>query len=252
MTLDSTMIGFSQRVRVEWLQYTANLVLAGNTKEEISAALQVYLKDKLSVGGSAVRGNREKAITILLKVWVNPKDELKGFQKAGIDLLRDPPREFHTAVHWGMTMATYPFWGAVAEQTGRLLRIQGTTSASQIQRRVREQFGERETVSRAARRIIRSFIDWEVLTETQRKGVYQQGLNLKINNPMLVAWLIEALLHAQSDGSSSLKELLHSTTMFPFQLMPIMADNLRSLSPRLEVHRHSLDEDLVILRKDTI
>lgn len=249
MTLDSTMIGFSQRIRMEWLQHTASLVLAGNTKDEISSALQGYLKDKLSVGGTAVRGNREKAITILLRIWVNVPDELKSFQQAGLDLLRELPREAHVAVQWGMTMAVYPFWGAVASQTGRLLRLQGTTTASQIQRRVREQFGERETVARASRRIIRSFIDWQVLSETQKKGMYQQGVNLKIDNPKLVVWLIEALLHAHTNGASSLKMLFNSTTLFPFHLMPIAADQLVSISPRLEVHRHGFDEDLVVLQR---
>jgi hypothetical protein len=248
MTLDSTMIGLNQRIRIEWLQYTANLVLAGNTKEDITSALQEYLKDKLSVGGTAIRSNRGKAISILMRIWINTSDELAEFRQTGLDLLKALPRPYHIAIHWGMTMAVYPFWGAVASQTGRLLRLQGTASAPQIQRRVREQFGERETVSRAARRIIRSFIDWQVLTETQRKGVYQQASNLKLDKPELIAWLIEALLHAQENSASSLNMLFNSPMLFPFHLMPITPDNLMSLSPGLEVHRHGLDEDLVVIR----
>ena len=34
-------IGFCQRIRLDWLEYTANLVLAGNTHTEIVAALGV-------------------------------------------------------------------------------------------------------------------------------------------------------------------------------------------------------------------
>ena len=33
-------IGFSQRVRLEWLQQTVNLVMAGNEKSVISESLQ--------------------------------------------------------------------------------------------------------------------------------------------------------------------------------------------------------------------
>ena len=46
-------------------------------------------------------------------------------------------------VHWCMCMAVYPFFSKVAEATGRLLRLQGTVAAAQVQLRVREQLGER-------------------------------------------------------------------------------------------------------------
>ena len=70
MTRRTDQIGFSQRVRLEWLEQTANLVLAGKDKAAVNDALQDLLKDKVSVGGDAERGNREKIITILLKAWL--------------------------------------------------------------------------------------------------------------------------------------------------------------------------------------
>jgi hypothetical protein len=66
MTTRTDQIGFSQRVRLEWFERTANLVLAGNDKKATTDALQELLKDKVSIGGQAERGNREKIITILL------------------------------------------------------------------------------------------------------------------------------------------------------------------------------------------
>ena len=60
-----------------------------------------------------------------------------------------------------------------AEATGRLLHLQGTAAAAQVQRRAREQLGERETVSRAARRILQAFVDWGVLLETNEKRIYR-------------------------------------------------------------------------------
>ena len=71
-------IGFSQRIRLEWLQYTANLVLAGNDNTAVNSSLQELLKDKVSVGGKAVRGNKEKVITILMKIWLNVPGELEA------------------------------------------------------------------------------------------------------------------------------------------------------------------------------
>jgi hypothetical protein len=86
----------------------------------------------------------------------------------------------HLAIHRGMTMAVYPFWSDIATQVGRLLRLQGVAAAAHIQRRVREQFGERETVSRAARRILLSYLNWGVLQETGTMGIYCAAPSLAI------------------------------------------------------------------------
>ena len=150
MTKRTDQIGFSQRVRLEWLEQTANLVLAGNDKTGITDALQELLKDKVSVGGQAERGNREKIISILLKTWLTVPSGRESLRAEGLELLKLVPHRDHLAIHWGMVMAVYPFWSGVAVQVGRLLRLQGSAAAAHVQRRVREQYGERETVFRAA------------------------------------------------------------------------------------------------------
>jgi hypothetical protein len=251
-------IGFSQRIRLEWLQQTANLVLAGNDKGAVNNSLQELLKDKVSVGGKAVRGNKEKAITILMKIWLNVPRGLDALCSDGLELLKNLPSKDQIAVHWGMAMAAYPFWATVAANTGRLLRLQGTAAAAHVQRRVREQYGERreqygerETVSRAARRVIRSFVDWGVLSETSEKGIYDQGLTCSIDDPRLISWLIEASLHARSNGSAAIKDLLDSPSIFPFHLMRVSVEHLISMSPRLDLLRHGLDDDLVMLREES-
>lgn len=250
MTRRIDQIGFSQRVRLEWLEQTANLVLAGNDKAAINEALQELLKDKVSVGGQAERGNREKIITILLKTWLTVPSELESLRVEGLELLKRVPQRDHLAIHWGMVMAVYPFWSGVATQTGRLLRLQGSAAAAQVQRRVREQYGERETVSRAARRVLRSYLDWGVLQETSAKGIYSAGVTLAVDDSRLIAWLAEASLHARANGSAPLKDLIDSPSFFPFRLAHISAEHVASLSPRLNILRHGLDDDLAMLRED--
>ena len=166
-------IGFSQRIRLDWLEYTANLVLAGNSREEIVAALSERLKEKLSVGSEPKRGNRDKAISILTKIWVTVPKDLQTLRNEGLDHLRTGGPSERMLVHWCMCMAVYPFFGTVAAAAGRLLRLQGTAGAAQVQRRLRERYGERETVARAARRILRTCIDWGALHETEEKGLYR-------------------------------------------------------------------------------
>jgi hypothetical protein len=60
--------------------------------------------------------------------------------------------------------------------------------------------------------------------------------------------LIEASLHARSNGCAPLKELAGSTSLLPFQLKQIAAENLLAGSPRLDFSRHGLEDEMVMLR----
>ena len=240
-------IGFSQRIRLEWLETAANLALIESDEKAIYKALRELLKDKLSTCGNARRGSREKTISILMKIWVKPPGYLKDFHHDGLKLLKILPLSEHLILHWGMALAVYPFFGAVALQTGRLLRLQGTVSSALVLRRLREQYGERETVSRSTQRILRSFIDWDVLKETGRKGIYTLGAVRKISRPELIAWMIEAYLYSQTDGNTELKRIIQSPIFFPFSFEGIQ-NILKASFSRIEFSSHAMNQQLVYLK----
>jgi hypothetical protein len=243
-----SQIGIDRLVRLKWLEKTASLCLAENDGESIAAILKSDLKEHFRTDESTVRGSIDKTITVLLKVWVKVPSELRGLRTGGLDLLKQLPRKDHAAVHWGMIMAAYPFWATVALQVGRLLKLQGFAASAHVQRRLKEQYGERETVSRRVRYALRSFVDWGVLSGTGVNGVYSSGLPLAIDDPRLVAWLMEASLHTRSAASAPMKDLMESPSLFPFRLQPIHADGLLAICPHIDLLRHGLDEELLMLR----
>lgn len=240
-------VGFSQRIQLDWLDRTAQLYSVGHTKDEIVESLQALLQDRLSIGSDARSGNRALTILILLKVWVVVPHGLESLRDEGLGLLKRLPSNEHLVVHWGMVMAVYPFFQVLAETVGRLLRLQGTVAASQVQRRMREQFGERSTVQRATRRTLRCLIDWGVLKETEEKGIYQATPTLFVNGTKLAGWLIEASLIASGSASSTLRAITQNPALFPFTTESI---NIRGLEShgRLELLRQGLDEDVIMLR----
>ena len=239
-------VGFSQRIQLPWLEYAAQLALAGKTREEVNAALQDLLQDKLSVGHQVQRGNREKAITILLKIWLDPPLHVQALHDEGLELFQRLPARQHWALHWGMSMAAYPFFGGVAGVVGKLLRLQDQIGTSQVQRRIREQLGERETVARAARRIYRSFIDWNVLSETGTKGTYAKSQPVRLSDAQLTAWIFECVLHANGTGWTPTASLDGNPALFPFAIHTSAREALQGRS-RLESMRHGLDQEMVRL-----
>ena len=243
-----SQIGFSRLIRLEWLERTANLILAGNDEPSIYDALQRLLDNKLYGGKNVKGGSREKTIVILRKIWVRPPNDLVCLRDDGLKLLSRVPREEHIAVHWGMTMAVYPFWSAVAMHIGRQLRLQGTTAVGQVQRRISEQYGERGAVSLAVQKIFLSLADWGVLKRTAKRGIYASGLSLAMDDIEVIAWLVEALLHARQNDSIDLKAILNSPSLFPFRISPVSADQLAKAFGRLDAFSVGLDQDLIALK----
>ncbi len=243
-------VGIDRFICLNWLEHTARLCLAGNEAPTVKVALQEYLKGAFRCDATKVRNSLDKTITILMKIWVRPPSHLCQLQHEGLKLISQLPCEEHIAVHWGQVCAVYPFWGAIAANVGRLLRLQRTVTAAQVQRRMQEQYGERDTVFRATRRVLQSFVDWGVLKEPpEEKGVYTPGVSLPLNRIELIAWLTEAFLHAHQNSSVPLGTILNSTSFFPFALSSISADQLVAASRQLSILRNGLDQDFIMLVK---
>ena len=241
-------IGFSQRIQLEWLEQTAQLFLVGSSKSQIEMALQDILRDRLAVGSNARRNSREKAITILMKIWVTVPKHREPFRDDAVNLLKQLPESSHLPIHWGMSMSSYPFFGVIAEAVGRLFKLRSEIASSQIQRRIKEELGERETVARSTRRILRCFVDWGVLQDTGEKGIYKAVPQLPVKDKRLKSWLIEAALISCKFNSLPLRSVFEKPVFFPFKIKQITSRELESNS-RLDSFRHGLDEDMVTVRK---
>jgi hypothetical protein len=103
------MIGYNRTVKLRWLDETVDLYVAGMAGDDIYESLRERLKDELSVGSTAIRGSREKTITLLLKTWVRVPKALQPLRDEGAKLLQGVRRSERLPFHWGMTMAVYPF-----------------------------------------------------------------------------------------------------------------------------------------------
>lgn len=240
-------VGIDRLVRLDWLKQAAMLASTEKPLSEIRPILTEFLEPFFPNSAKDVRGSMDKTITILLCTWRSVPPALEAFRKAGVDLLHSLKPDRHLPVHWGMVSAVYPFWYNVAVQAGRLLKLQGFVSISQVQRRMKEQYGERETVFRRVRYVIRSFVDWNVLSEIVEKGTYGKGTVIEIDSPLSAAWLVESALHAQFKDSASLKDIFESPAFFPFKIERFSGSQLASATRRLDTIRQGLDEEMIMV-----
>jgi hypothetical protein len=145
-----------------------------------------------------------------------------------------------------MIIATYPFVGSAGEALGRLLKLQGEAHRTDVQRRLREQYGDRDFVNRISRYNISSFLDWGIIEETKKKGVYLLGKQARLKNGEYLAWLTEAILISCGETQTTFSKLCHHPVLFPVSVAMFNVSALQG-NPRLKLARHGLSEDIVFL-----
>ncbi|MFC1856171.1 hypothetical protein ACFL2A_06490 [Thermodesulfobacteriota bacterium] len=151
------------------------------------------------------------------------------------------------AVHWGMISAVYPFWFNIARLTGRLLGLQSQVTQVQIINRLKEQYGDRQTVSRYARFVIRSFVAWGVLRDSNGKGCYEKAVPVIISDNSIAILMIESALHASPEGKVALNLMINNPAFFPFHIPVMTGDFIAQNNDRINVVRYGLDDELIKL-----
>ena len=238
------IIGFDRRIRLDWLDATAEWTDQGLSAAEIRAQVARLLDGH--VAGDGPHSARGKTTTVLLHVWTAVPDRVVPLRDDALALLRGRCCRDRLPLHWGMCLATYPFFRDVAATTGRLLALQGEAALSQIARRMAESWGERTTVARAVQRVVRSCVEWGVLVETGRRGVFSPAEKVVVSGDAVGPWLLEAGLLSNGRREYPLRGLVEGASFYPLGSTPSVGDVSRN--PRLELCRQGLDEDVVVLK----
>lgn len=242
-------IGIKQAIRFEWMQKAANLLLAGLDAKVIRQELHEFFADRKVSVSEREQSTQTRTFVVnnLMKIWISPDQELMPFRDASLEILQRNP-SMAVPIHWGLISAVYPFWFNVARQTGRLLALQDQVTQTQIINRLKEQYGDRQTVSRYAKYVIRSFVAWGVLQDSEAKGCYEKSAPMNTTEPTLAILMFESALRATPEAKGALKLLLNNPAFFPFQLPVMTGDFIAQRSERIEVVRYGLDDELLKLR----
>ena len=242
-------LGIKQTVQRHWMDRVVQMLLAGMTEKEIRVDLDDYLSTQKQSGGIGDRGKDTYGMAIsLLACWFAPDKELITFRNDALSVARTSLKTEWLPLHWAIISAAYPFWFNVAKQTGRLFNLQEQITQAQVFNRLKEQYGDRETVARNARYTVRSFIAWEVLNDSTTKGCYEQAAPLQIYEPEIAVLLLEAALLAIPEGKSALRLLIANPALFPFQLPVMTGDFIAHSCEQLKVVRYGMDDEMLELK----
>ena len=243
-----TSIGIKQVIRYEWMNYTVDLLISGLKKEDIRKELVNYLSEKK---GNGKTGNRAEytmtlAVTLLMNIWVTPKPELISLRNRLLKMIKI--KEIEPVCHWAMVSCVYPFWFNMSYIFGSLFLLQDQIKKSQIMSRVYEIFGERNTIERCSRYVIRSFVAWDIIMDKEKTGYYEKGKIIKIPDISSASTLVETMLNAVPEKRIALASILSCPSFFNFELPPMNGSQITRVNQNLEVEQFSINEEYVKLR----
>ena len=232
-------IGFDRFIQLEWVAAVIK-VRAGTTSED---ALTELLET--SVLG---KESRAKTRTKLNALGLEPRPELADFIDRGVSIFKSSEKtEEIAAFAWGSAIASYPYFGKIAEFTGRLTSIQGDCSVSEIHRRMSEVYGDREATKRATQAVIQTQANWGAIQRVE-KGKRLVKLPIRpLTKDKAIAWLVEAALRYQGKAVS-LAALQSLPVIYPFAMKQPLG-YLMSNSPMLEVRAEGPSNQFVALRE---
>ena len=248
MALRHEKLGIKQTIQKAWMDKTLQMLLAGLSEKEIRLELDDYLSTQKQSGGFGERGKVAYKMAIgPLSSWFSPDPDLLPLRDEALIMARRCRQEDWLPLHWLVLSASYPFWFNVARQVGRLFNLQEQVTQAQIFARLKEQYGDRETVARNARYVVRSFVAWGVIKDSTVKGCYEKTVPMSDIDPNLTILLLESALLTFSDGTGALGLLLNSPGFFPFQLSMLTGDTVSQRNHRIDVVRYGLDDELLKL-----
>ncbi len=239
-------LGIKQTIQKHWMDHVVKMMLAGLKEKEIRAELDEYLAREKPYMGAVPKTH--SFIKTILASWFAPDKDLIPFRDYVLGVIQNEKPQKWLPYHWAIISASYPFWFNTAKQTGRLLNLQKQATQVQIISRIKEHYGDRESVVRNARFVIRSFVAWDVLKDFKVKGCYKQSAQMEITQPNLAIILYEAALHADKDGKAALGLLKNNPAFFPFQLPVLTGDYILQQSNTIDVVRYGLDDELLKLK----
>jgi len=237
MASSSPQIGFDRFIAIEWAAVALKVRAELGTLDELNALL-----DAAGLGVAA----RKKTWTVLNRLWLAPRPELADFAERGVAILKADPSVPIAALTWGMAIATYPFFGKVAELVGRLSALQGDCASAEVHRRMSEAYGEREGTYRMTNMVLQSQASWGAIERVEKGKRLVRMKPIVVSDEQAVAWLVEAALRYVGKAVS-VSALSSQVVLYPFVLDQPLG-YLVSKSPNLAVYSQGSSSQVVSLK----
>lgn len=212
---DKMKLGFKKDIHLEWMNHSLYLTIQGLKEKEIRKELDEYLALQVTESGEPFTLGARSFIKPLLAVWFKTNPVCAEFRDALIAEAKKTNSSNWLPMHWAIMAVEYPLWYHVANQFGRLFSLQEVVKPSQIYSRIKDLYGDTETVARNTRYIIATMSNWSLISKKDGKpGNYVKPSLINITEQVF-SLLCESILRAK-DESLLEEAIIHDKSLYSF------------------------------------
>lgn len=212
MKTKKPLVGFDRYVEKEWMDQAAKLVLAENSLNDINEKLDEYLQPFI-----AGETSRRKTKNILTATWAKSQPVEATYKKQAALLFEKANKQERLLLHYGVSIAAYPFFMGLNKILGRLFKLQDEVTHAEFYRRVIETVGDRDSIKRAAARYLQSLIEWGVLEQSSKASV-KPSSKIQVTSSDVITWLYASILFSTDKDRLSIDDITSDPCWFPFEI----------------------------------
>jgi hypothetical protein len=236
-------IGFRRNIYLDWMEAAAAYAAAGDD----AAALRAHL-DPIVAQTVASTDNRRMALDILVNVWVKSSQRHRELHSAALRLYPATSPGERRWIHYGMTMAAYPFFHQTAQAVGHQVLTKDTFTTADIKHAMIGERGHLGALEKAVERVLFSLRNWGLLgAGSGRNTLAPICPRLVTADLPLQTWLLAVALTLHSGEELPYLDLIRLPELFPFAFT-IGLDHLRR-HPDFAIQRQGAGLDMVRLRE---
>jgi hypothetical protein len=219
-------IGFSRTITLDWLDATASLCQQGFENSEVRDRLVSIINNRIT-GKKA----QQNTIGVLSTIWINSKETIPLLRSKALDLFQTTTNpDDRVWLHFGMTMAAYPFFRLCSAKIGKIGRLEDVISMKSLKSQISGELGHLGSVDISIERVVRSMKEWKMLALAEGKGKYSIRNNTyKASSVEFEIWLLACSLYAHPSTQLPFPDLVHLAELFPFRFT-VSTDHLRNSS----------------------
>ncbi|UED70185.1 MULTISPECIES: hypothetical protein [Brevibacillus] len=231
-------VGFDQKILLHQLDYMAKEI-GRNEKDDLYNLMDDYLK-------SDIAGNKSRlnARTIIFKIWYLVPESHQYIQQQAVQMYPDCTQVEKLLIHWGLTILAYSFFRDAVHEMGKLFKLQDELSSEQINRKMKNLYGDRRRIEVATSAVLTSLRSWNIIDS--QKNTNRIAQKCRIENSDVKSWLVEVLLTATESGAMTMQFINDHPLLFPFEYSIAQSD---LKTERFMVTRQGIDMVMIGLNK---
>ena len=201
-------IGILVPLKYDWMEKTVELLKDGLDPLEIKQKLREYLSFEMESPT-----NIRKTCTELMDTWVLVREDILPIRDYALSIYAEENCT-HALLHWCLLLLRYPVFSDMAGLIGKVLLFQDSFTTGWINKRIKEQWGDRNTFKKSTGVILRTMCELSALEPTGT-GIYS-AMQRKLQSDIDRQMLMRTLLNTYMNTYLEVHNLDRVPQMFPF------------------------------------